>query len=92
MNLRFLLPYRLLRHLLPDSFKYWLRTLGWFRWLQENMALNGLTARVTVENLAVTDGSQPMVQLNAPAYYSVKADFSVWPDLRNTLLAGYVGL
>jgi hypothetical protein len=26
------------------------------------------------------------------AYYSVKADFSVWPDLRNTLLAGYVGL
>jgi len=25
-------------------------------------------------------------------YYSVKADFSVWPDLRNTLLAGYVGL
>jgi len=34
------------------------------------MALNGLTARVTVENLAVTDGSQPMVQLNAPAYYS----------------------
>jgi hypothetical protein len=24
--------------------------------------------------------------------YSVKADFSVWPDLRNTLLAGYVGL
>jgi len=25
-------------------------------------------------------------------YYSVKADFSVWLDLRNTLLAGYVGL
>jgi hypothetical protein len=25
-------------------------------------------------------------------YYSVKADFSVWPDLRNTLLPGYVGL
>jgi hypothetical protein len=26
------------------------------------------------------------------SYYSVKADFSVWPDLSNTLLAGYVGL
>jgi len=25
-------------------------------------------------------------------WYSVKADFSVWLDLRNTLLAGYVGL
>jgi len=43
-----------------------------FRWLQENIALNGLTARVTVENLAVSDGSQTFVYLNAPAYYTTE--------------------
>jgi len=43
-----------------------------FRWLQENMALNGLTVRVTVENLAVSDGSQTFVYLNAPTYYTTE--------------------
>jgi F420-non-reducing hydrogenase small subunit len=36
--------------------------------------------------------SKVLVAFGSCAYYSVKADFSVWPDLRNTLLAGYVGL
>jgi hypothetical protein len=35
------------------------------------------------------DQAAPVVHRD---HYSVKADFSVWPDLRNTLLAGYVGL
>ena len=157
MNLGFYLPYRLLRYLLPDPLKHWLRTFRWLRrvdeivwelsgplsgyrmkgpgvfgtymekpyeplvaqalcrllqpgwvcvdvgahpgyftlllahlvreeghvfafeahpensrWLQESMALNGLTARVTVENLAVSDGSQTFVRLNAPAYYTAE--------------------
>jgi FkbM family methyltransferase len=42
------------------------------RWLEENIALNRLTARVTVENLAVSDGSQTFVYLNAPAYYTTE--------------------
>ncbi|MCS7287388.1 MAG: FkbM family methyltransferase [Anaerolineae bacterium] len=40
------------------------------RWLRENIALNGFTLRVTVENVAVSDGKQPFVRLNAPLYYT----------------------
>jgi hypothetical protein len=39
-------------------------------WLRENIALNRLIARVTVENLAVSYGRQDFVYLNAPAYYT----------------------
>ncbi len=40
------------------------------RWLRVNLALNRLSGRVTVENLAVCDGSQTAVRLNAPLHYS----------------------
>jgi len=40
------------------------------RWLRENVDLNALTGRVTVENLAVSDGSEKVVQLNAPLHYT----------------------
>ena len=40
------------------------------RWLQENVDLNTLTGRVTVENLAVSDSSEKVVQLNAPLHYT----------------------
>jgi FkbM family methyltransferase len=39
-------------------------------WLRANVALNGLSNRVAVENVAVTDGSQPLVRLNAPQHYT----------------------
>lgn len=39
-------------------------------WLRKNVALNGFTTRVTIENLAVTDGKEPTVWLNAPLHYT----------------------
>ncbi len=40
------------------------------RWLRENIILNGFASRVTVECLAVTDGEQRTVRLNAPLHYT----------------------
>lgn len=40
------------------------------RWLRENMILNGLINQVTIENLAVSDGRQTVVRLNAPLHYT----------------------
>jgi FkbM family methyltransferase len=49
------------------------------RWLRENVALNGFTDRVTVEDLAVTDGKQPVIRLNAPLHYT-----SEWSIVRRS--------
>ena len=38
--------------------------------MQKNVSLNDLSTTVIVENLAVVDGSQTVVRLNAPAYYT----------------------
>lgn len=48
-------------------------------WLRGNVALNGFAARVSVENLAVTDGRQPVVRLNAPPHYT-----SEWSIVRSS--------
>lgn len=40
------------------------------QWLRENVILNELTKQVTVENLAVSDGRQTVVRLNAPLRYT----------------------
>ena len=40
------------------------------KWLQKNVQLNRLEGRVKTENLAVSDGSQSIVRLNAPRHYT----------------------
>ncbi len=42
------------------------------RWLRENVAINGFTARVTVENMAVTDGQTSTIRLHAPPHYTTE--------------------
>ncbi|MDW8068964.1 MAG: FkbM family methyltransferase [Anaerolineae bacterium] len=52
------------------------------RWLKENVALNGFTDRVTIENQAITDGKQSVVHLHAPLQYT-----SEWSIVRPSPIA-----
>ncbi len=54
-------------------------------WLYKNLSLNGLINRVTVENLAVTDGNQSIVRLNKPQYYT-----NTWSIIRNSSVNDFV--
>jgi FkbM family methyltransferase len=47
------------------------------RWLRQNITLNEVNARVCVENLALSDGSQAVVRLHAPRFYT-----SAWSMVR----------